>query len=583
MNPKTRRITPRRISKDIISDPQTTQIIARPLDIYVKPNLNFEGSSSGERRANLLKSIVGDVARIAGHTYNQNAKEDYIKGRQDANARLEMDKEYDGGFLHSKESYENGYRATEDEAKAIYMQSSYLEALEQNNYFLDDANPRDRMDELYKQIYSQTVTPEYLYSNNRDGVMSEVGVLAFKNALIAGEEAFNKAYVEDRKLKLTNATKVVYKDNLSKLYANGQLNVDSISATALDIEQTNLASEGGGFITEQEYTTMMIDSISELALDEINRGDFKKADTLLSTLKGAYNAQGIKWYDQITSTDAKSGKQVYGFKDNIDELEVAILRAKEDYRKASEEARKKWQDDNLTKLTLATIKLSNIDDPLELSKQTNELNKLVETYVRNGAVDASKGLKLFDNLQDLKNNEGYPQESKGEAYREAYYYVQGVDANFNDFMEQFKYRLSKADLSKLINELQQNQDKLSSSGIKKQTATLSALNSGVEYIEKILGARTIDNKIKDILDPHTAKLVSRLNRQKNDFIMEYANKGSIPTSKEVNDFLDELEDKYANIKKGGEGDAKRDIKTRDFSQINPTNSNITKGKFDNWK
>lgn len=578
------RLTPRKVSQAILSAPQTTQIIARPVDLYVKPDLSFKGSSDGARNAGLIKDLVGNTVRVAGYAYQDNAEQDYVKGMQDANARLEMDKEGGAGFLHSQTSYENGYRAVEDEAKAINMRSAYLEALEQNNYFLDDADPRARMDELYKDIYSSIVTDEYLYSNGRDGVMSEQGVYGFKNALIAGEEAFNKAYVEDRKLKLTNATKSVYKDNLSSLYNKGLISSQSLSATAADIVATNKLSEGGKFLTNQEHVNMMIDGVGDLVLEEVNKGDFKKADTIMEALKGARSENGEVWYDEITSTDAKSGKQTKVYRDKIDNLQVMLDRAKESYRKAQEEALKKYQEQNLINLQLAVAKLSNLDDPMALMNQTNTLANSIEGAVRSGALDATKGLRLFDDIQDLKTNEGFPEKTKGSDFQGALNATQDPNTTYESLMNAYGYKLSKSDRMTILNEWQQNQTKLKSAGLDTKSVTNRALQEGVENIEKIIGARTIDNKIKDMLDPATAKAVTRLNREKNDFIMGYANQGKVPNSKEVNAFLDEMENKYTKAK---ESDAKEpNVSAGASAPAAPTatsDKDITKGIFSKWK
>lgn len=580
------RIAVRRVDTPMLSrNSLAPNVVAQPINIYVPTDLSLNSdvqrAGQNARIGGLLKELAGNTVRIAGAKYQENVKEDTLRGMQDANERLEMDSSRVGGFLHSEEAYKRGYRATEDEARAIDLKTQFLEQLKASNYFVNDPNPRARVDALYKDTYKSVFNEEYMNSNERNGMMSESGILMAKNALLAGEEEYNKAYIEDRRNKLLNSTGTLINHYVDTLYDKGNLNPASFQETMNSISIQTRQSEGGDYISPNELSSFVISRAGDKVLDDITSGNFKRADTTLYALRNLRDSDGSLLYDKVVDSNPKTGVLSMPYKDAIDSLEAKSIRAKEEYRKEQEALLKKAQEKNAANLWMQAYTYDTLDEASKV-KYAKSLPYMVAQAVQSGAINGEDGARLMKFGVSLSQNAGFAETTNTEAYTRLLRKNQTGNLSFDD-VEANKEYLTKTDYTSLVKSIGDTETSLKNIGLGSNTAEWKALMSGKEALDGRLGKTTLD-KLNQNMRGDATKALQLVNREVTNFIykaQQEQRKVSVP---EINDFLDDLTDRVIDDSTGliRPEYIGRETTKKDKANGGKTQS-IRSGRFDNTK
>lgn len=580
------RIAVRRVETPVLSrNSSAPNVVAQPVNIYVPTDLSLNSdvqrAGQNARIGGLLKELAGNTVRIAGAKYQENVKEDALRGMQDANERLEMDSSRVGGFLHSEEAYKRGYRATEDEARAIDLKTQFLEQLKQNNYFLDDPNPRAKTDMLFKDMYKNVFNDEYMNSNERNGVMSESGILMAKQALLEGEEAYNKAYAEDRRIKLLNATGEVINYSLDSLLKKGMMTPAALQETVNAISAQTLESEGSSNLRPTELGTFAVSKIGDAALAYINEGNFKEADAILYSLKNLRGNDGYLLYDKVVDSNPKTGAISRPFKDMMDNLEAQSIKAKEAYRKEQEALLKKAQEKNAANMWVQAYTYDTLDEASKV-KYAKSLPYMVAKAVQSGAINGEDGARLMKFGVSLSQNAGFAETTNTEAYTRLLRKNQTGNLSFDD-VEANKEYLTKTDYTSLVKSIGDTETSLKSIGLGSTTAEWKALMSGKEALNDRIGKTTLD-KLNQNMRGDATKALQSVDREVTKFIykaQQEQRKVSIP---EINDFLDDLTDRVIDDNTGliRPEYIGRETTKKDKANGGKTQS-IRSGRFDNTK
>lgn len=580
------RIALRRVETPVLSrNSEAPNVVAQPINIYVPTDLSLNSdvqrAGQNARIGGLLRELAGNAVRIAGAKYQENVKEDTLRGMQDANERLEMDSSRVGGFLHSEEAYKRGYRATEDEARAIDLKTQFLEQLKSSNYFVDDPNPRARVDALYKDTYKSVFNEEYMNSNERNGMMSESGILMAKNALLAGEEEYNKAYIEDRRNKLLNSTGTLINHYVDTLYDKGNLNPASFQETMNSISIQTRQSEGGDYISPNELSSFVVSRAGDKVLEDITSGNFKRADATLYALRNLRDSGGSLLYDKVADSNPKTGVLSMPYKDAIDSLEAKSIRAKEEYRKEQEALLKKAQEKNAANLW-TQIYSNDLLDPASKTKQANNMPFEVASMINSGQISAEDGARLMKASVSLSQNAGFAETTNTETYTRLLRKNQTGGLSFED-VEASKADLTKADYSSLLKSIGDTETSLKSIGLGSNTAEWKALMSGKEALDGRLGKTTLD-KLNQNMRGDATKALQLVNREVTNFIYKAQQEGRKVSIPEINDFLDDLTDRVIDDDTGliRPEYIGRETTKKDKANGGKTQS-IRSGRFDNTK
>lgn len=580
------RIALRRVDTPMLSrNSSAPNVVAQPINIYVPTDLSLNSdvqrAGQNARIGGLLRELAGNTVRIAGAKYQENVKEDTLRGMQDANERLEMDSSRVGGFLHSEEAYKRGYRATEDEARAIDLKTQFLEQLKASNYFVNDPNPRARVDALYKDTYKSVFNEEYMNSNERNGMMSESGILMAKNALLAGEEEYNKAYIEDRRNKLLNSTGTLINHYVDTLYDKGNLNPASFQETMNSISIQTRQSEGGDYISPNELSSFVISRAGDKVLDDITSGNFKRADTTLYALRNLRDSDGSLLYDKVVDSNPKTGVLSMPYKDAIDSLEAKSIRAKEEYRKEQEALLKKAQEKNAANLWMQAYTYDTLDEASKV-KYAKSLPYMVAQAVQSGAINGEDGARLMKFGVSLSQNAGFAETTNTEAYTRLLRKNQTGNLSFDD-VEANKAYLTKTDYTSLVKSIGDTETSLKSIGLGNNTAEWKALMSGKEALNDRIGKTTLD-KLNQNMRGDATKALQLVDREVTKFIYKAQQEGRKVSIPEINDFLDDLTDRVIDDNTGliRPEYIGREITKKDKANGGKTQS-IRSGRFDNTK
>ena len=580
------RIAVRRVETPVLSrNSSAPNVVAQPINMYVPTDLSLNSDVQSARQnariGGLLRELAGNTVRIAGAKYQENVKEDTLRGMQDANERLEMDSSRVSGFLHSEEAYKRGYRATEDEARAIDLKTQYLEQLKQNNYFLDDPNPRAKTDMLFKDMYKNVFNDEYMNSNERKGVMSESGILMAKQALLEGEEAYNKAYAEDRRIKLLNATGEVINYSLDSLLKKGMMTPAALQETVNAISAQTLESEGSSNLRPTELGTFAVSKIGDAALAYISEGNFKEADAILYSLRGLRGADGNLLYDTVVGSNPKTGAISMPYKDMMDNLEAQSIKAKEEYRKEQEALLKKAQEKNAANMWMQAYTYDTLDEASKV-KYAKSLPYMVAQAVQSGAINGEDGARLMKFGVSLSQNAGFAETTNTEAYTRLLRKNQTGNLSFDD-VEANKAYLTKTDYTSLVKSIGDTETSLKSIGLGNNTAEWKALMSGKEALNDRIGKTTLD-KLNQNMRGDATKALQLVDREVTKFIYKAQQEGRKVSIPEINDFLDDLTDRVIDDNTGliRPEYIGREITKKDKANGGKTQS-IRSGRFDNTK
>ena len=592
------RIAIRRVDTPVLSRSSSVpSVVAQPINMYVPTDLSLNSdvqrAGQNARIGGLLKELAGNSVRIAGAKYQENVKEDTLRGMQDANERLEMDSSRVGGFLHSEEAYKRGYRATEDEARAIDLKTQFLEQLKASNYFLDDPNPRARTDALYKDIYKSVFNEEYMNSNERNGVMSESGILMAKNALLAGEEEYNKAYIQDRRNKLLNSTGTLINYSIDTMYDKGILNPASFQETMNSISIQTRQSEGGDYISPNELASFVVSRTGDKVLEDIATGNFKRAEASLYALRNLRDTDGTLLYDKVVDSNPKTGVLSMPYKDTIDNLEAKSIKAKEEYRKELEKQQEKAREANLAGIMKGVADISLIpDNGVRLKAQYGLLNN-ISLALKQGAIDPVKGAKLYASVAELTHGGGYAQVSDPNVANQAW--LDATRLSGEEWM--FKWgnnpNLSKGDILAFANIAQKNSDVDTKIGLGKGTITQEYLTKQMKELEDAIKFKTIEGKINNMTDAYSIRQANKAYAEYMDYKQKAAQEGRQITYEEAQLFADSLWSKYVpepdttgvrngntkNKSAGGGGAANTPASKPSLDEILKGAAGITQGKY----
>lgn len=580
------RIAVRRVETPVLSrNSSAPSIVAQPINMYVPTDLSLnsdvQSAKQNARIGGLLKELAGNSVRIAGAKYQENVKEDTLRGMQDANERLEMDSSRVGGFLHSEEAYKRGYRATEDEARAIDLKTQFLEQLKASNYFMEDPNPRARMDALYKETYKSVFNEEYMNSNERNGVMSESGILMAKNALLAGEEEYTKAYIQDRRTKLLNSTGTLINHSVDTMYDKGVLNPASFQETMNLISIQTRQSEGGDYISPNELASFVVSRAGDKVLDDIAGGDFKRADATLYALRNLRDTDGTLLYDKVVASNSKTGVLSMPYKDTINELEAKSIKAKKEYKKEQEALLKKAQEKNAANMWVQAYTYDTLNEADKL-KYAKSMPYMVAQAVQSGAINGEDGARLMKFGVSLSQNAGFAETTNTEAYTRLLRKNQTGSLSFDD-VEANKEYLTKSDYTSLVKSIGDTETSLKSIGLGSTTAEWKSLMSGKEAINDRLGKTMLD-KLNQNIRGDATKALQLVDREVTNFIykaQQEHRKVSIP---EITNFLDDLTDRVID---DSTGLIRPEYIGRETTKKDNTNGgktkSITDGRFDNTK
>nr|DAU39308.1 MAG TPA: hypothetical protein [Caudoviricetes sp.] len=536
------RIAIRRVDTTALSrNRPAPSVVAQPINMYVPTDLSLnsdvQNAKQNARIGGLLKELAGDSVRVAGAEYRENVKEDTLRGMQDANERLEMDSSRVSGFLRSEEAYKRGYRATEDEARAIDLKAQFLERLKASNYFVDDPNPRARVDALYKETYKSVFNEEYMNSNERNGMMSESGILMAKNALLAGEEEYNRAYIQDRRNKLLNSTGTLINHYVDSMYDKGVLNPASFQETMNSISVQTRQSEGGDYISPNELASFVISRAGDKALDDITTGNFKRADATIYALRNLRDADGSLLYDKVVDSNSKTGALSMPYKDIVDNLEAKSIRAKEEYRKEQEALLKKAQEKNAANMWMQ-IYSNDLLDPASKTKQANEMPFAVASMINSGQINAEDGARLMKASVSLSQNAGFAETSNTEVYTRLLMKNQGGGLSFED-VEANKANLTKTDYSGLLKSIGDTETGLKSIGMGSGTAEWKSFTYLKEALENRVGKPMLDT-LNQKMQGDATKALQLINKESTRFLERAQKEGVKVSISDINDFFDEL-------------------------------------------
>lgn len=592
------RIALRRVETPMLSrNSSAPNVVAQPINMYVPTDLSLNSDVQSARQnariGGLLRELAGNTVRIAGAKYQENVKEDTLRGMQDANERLEMDSSRVGGFLHSEEAYKRGYRATEDEARAIDLKTQFLEQLKQNNYFLDDPNPRARTDALYKETYQNVFNEEYMNSNERNGAMSESGILMAKQALLEGEEAYNKAYIEDRKTKLLNSTSTLVNYYVDSMFDKGELNPMSFQETMNSIASQTRESEGGSWLSPNELATFVVSRAGDKMLASVNEGNFKKADAILYSLRGLRGADGNLLYDTVVGSNPKTGAISMPYKDMMDNLEAQSIKAKEEYRRELEKQQEKAREANLAGIMKGVADISLIpDNGARLKAQYNLLNTL-GSALKQGAIDPVKGAKLYASVAELTHGGGYAKVSDPNVANQAW--LDATKLSGEDWMIKWGNNpyLNDRDILAFANIAQKNSDVDTKIGLGKGTITQEYLSKQMKELEDAIKFKTIEGKINNMTDAYSIRQANKAYAEYMDYKQKAAQEGRQITYEEAQLFADSLWSKYVpepdttgvrngntkNQSAGGGGAANTPANKPSLDEILKGTAGLTQGKY----
>lgn len=546
------RIAIRRVDTPVLSRSSSApSVVAQPINMYVPTDLSLNSdvqrAGQNARIGGLLKELAGNSVRIAGAKYQENVKADTLRGMQDANERLEMDSSRVSGFLHSEEAYKRGYRATEDEARAVDLKAQFLEQLRASNYFVDDPNPRARVDALYKETYKSVFNEEYMNSNERNGMMSESGILMAKNALLAGEEEYNKAYIQDRRNKLLNSTGTLINHYVDSLYDKGNLNSASFQETMNSISIQTRQSEGGDYISPNELASFVVSRAGDKVLSDISIGDFKRADATLYALRNLRDADGTLLYDKVVDSNSKTGVLSMPYKDTIDNLEAKSIKAKEEYRKEQEALLKKAQEKNAANLWMRIFS-NDLLDPASKTKQANSMPFEVASMINSGQISAEEGARLMKASVSLSQNAGFAETSNTEVYTRLLMKNQGGRLTFED-VEANKANLTKADYSSLLKGIGDTETGLKSIGMGSGTAEWKSFTYLKEALENRVGKPMLDT-LNQKMQGDATKALQLINKESTRFLERAQQEGRKVSISDINNFFDELTSRVINEDSG---------------------------------
>ena len=580
------RIALRRVDTPVLSrSSQAPSIVAQPINIHVPTDLSLnsdvQSAKQNARIGGLLKELAGNSVRIAGAKYQENVKADTLRGMQDANERLEMDSSRVSGFLHSEEAYKRGYRATEDEARAIDLKAQFLEQLKASNYFVDDPNPRARIDALYKDTYKSVFNEEYMNSNERNGMMSESGILMAKNALLAGEEEYNKAYIEDRRNKLLNSTGTLINHYVDSLYDKGNLNPASFQETMNSISIQTRQSEGGDYISPNELASFVVSRAGDKVLSDISIGDFKRADATLYALRNLRDADGSLLYDKVVASNSKTGVLSMPYKDTIDNLEAQTIKAKEEYRKEQEALLKKAQEKNAANLWMR-IYSNDLLDPASKTKQANNMPFEVASMIQSGQINAEDGARLMKASVSLSQNAGFAETDNSEVYTYMLKKNQKGELSVED-LELNKANLTKASYASLLKSIGDNEAGMKSIGLGSNTVEYKMFMAEREALKDRLGKPMLD-KLSQDMQGNATKALQLVDREAMTFLARAKQEGKKLSTDDIQLFFMDLTDKVLD---DNTGLIRLDYIGRDNTKKGKVDAgkqrDITKGGFDDLK
>nr|DAR35526.1 MAG TPA: hypothetical protein [Caudoviricetes sp.] len=580
------RIAVRRVDTPMLSRSSSVpSVVAQPINMYVPTDLSLNSdvqrAGQNARIGGLLKELAGNTVRIAGAKYQENVKEDTLRGMQDANERLEMDSSRVSGFLHSEEAYKRGYRATEDEARAVDLKAQFLEQLRASNYFVDDPNPRARIDALYKDTYKSVFNEEYMNSNERNGMMSESGILMAKNALLAGEEEYNKAYIQDRRNKLLNSTGTLINHYVDTMYDKGTLNPASFQETMNSISIQTRQSEGGDYISPNELASFVVSRAGDKVLDDITLGNFKRADATLYALRNLRDVDGTLLYDKVVDSNSKTGVLSMPYKDIINNLEAQSIKAKEEYRKEQEALLKKAQEKNAANLWVRIFS-NDLLDPASKTKQANEMPFAVASMIKSGQINAEDGARLMKASVSLSQNAGFAETSNTEVYTRLLMKNQGGRLTFED-VEANKANLTKVDYSSLLKGIGDTETGLKSIGMGSGTAEWKSFTYLKEALENRVGKPMLDT-LNQKMQGDATKALQLINKESTRFLERAQQEGKKVTISDINNFFDELTAKVINEDSGLINPEYIGKKTTQKDKVDAGSKRpITSGKYDDLK
>ena len=490
------RVKSKKIIGEFLSKPQETQVVARTTDSFV----HVDKDTNALVDAKMIQGLVGGLVKTGGDLVQEYGTDSEAQGKQDALTGGEH--QAPKGFFTSSAKYSKGYHGAKDSAQAIRMKGEYLEALEQNDYFMDSDNPEGNRDALYKGLYGKYFEG-YLTANGRDGMMTDRGLSVLEEAKLIGDNKFMSRHQEKVKQDFVDDAYTNISDDLEHIETPHDLSV------GIDIEYENYTAENGQIITKTEYQGMIIDKLSSRAIEMIRNGNEDGADDLVEMIAGLEDEKG-SLYGRILDTDAKTGKVTHLFKDRIDALRIEALSEKAKIAKVKKEQKEELEESNLLDVTLSLSEMRDLPTAGERHVKLMAIRDTFRNALKRGEISDVKAKTYMTLLDGLSSEQGFRENSDTPTLMEATKYAQRSGADLNGLLTRFGDQLSGKDILMLNTKIHTWQDKYKAVGkdavkntealIKKHTKRITDLcTQGGTYIDKKFSEYT-DIKVRELRD-----------------------------------------------------------------------------------
>lgn len=444
------RVQPRRIVGQFLSAPQNTNVIARTTDAFIGVNRDTRALED----AKMIEGLVGSTIKVGAQVRADNAEEDALKGRNDAVMGREMDAP--NGLFHSTKAYTEAYQGVKDEAQGIRFRDEYLTILRENDYFINTADPEAQQQDIYKQLFENYFGGDYLTKHGRDGLLTDRGLARIEEAKLLANSEFAKRGIEYRKEGFLNDTYTLVSDVVDVMLGANKINPDMLSAS-IDSNFEDYVKNNGNLVSKAEYQGIVLDRLSQKAIEKARTGDTEGASKMVEMLKGLRDKEGLI-YDKITGSDPKNGKIKYGFRDTINGLEAQIQQEVVAMERIKKEAQEEAMEQTYAQYVVGVADLTN-----EGLNVTNRYAKVAQMRdqlrqdIMTGRIKASQGGSLLNKLDDMYNQKTSKKSDSG-TFRSAIAYVNRPNANFDEFVKVFGDGLSDRDFLTLSNKLQSSQN-----------------------------------------------------------------------------------------------------------------------------
>lgn len=578
------RLRPKRVVGEFLSKPESTDVVARTTDAFV----HVAKDTRSAEDAQLIQGLVGTAVKTAGVQYAENTQEDEKQGKQDAldgNGLSEPQ-----GFLHSPKAYAKGYHGIEDEARGINFKAEYLSILKDNDFFVGTGKAEEQKDSIYKELYKKYYGEDYLKANGRDGMLTDSGLARLEEARLEGESQFRARATEYHKNEFVNNSRTIINDMVNKIIDSKVDAPDALSAT-IDSVHAEFVNTRGNIISKPEYQGLVIDSLGQKAIEMARTGDVEGARSLTAMIRELRDRDG-KFYDKVSSSDAKTGISKYSLRGAIDAIDADVSKEIDMSEKIAKKAKEKQEDNILNGVTLGVSSLVDITDIKQRQEKLLTVRDNLRVAISKGLVSDGKARAYLQTLDDLATNQGFRDKSMAIVKIKAEQYANRPDASFEGLMAGYAGGLSAEDVIHVSGKIKSNQEAFIKAGKENVTKSQKMWDDMMKEQENILKS---DSSMFSGVSKDTNEKIQQLNDLSRDTITEFVKtNGRVPSVGELNKLREEIvkfmgiTDKYFNSEEeslngfndnGGSTKPPKDKGSDTKSTQSKSGSNLTSGPF----